>query len=408
MQNDHDISVSRRTVLKTGASGVVGGMLMTGTPATSEAAQPLPEVYEALGIKPIINAAGTITTLGGSIMPPEVIAAWNAASRSYLPLLELQDRIGERIAKLLGVEAALVTTGAAGAILVGTAAVLTYQDHNLVGHLPLPPKIGVEVIRQKSHRAGYENLVKACGVKLVEVETRKDLERAINERTAMMFSYNFREGTGKIKREEWVEVARRHNIPTLLDAAADTPPVERLWQYNKMGYDLVIFSGGKAIRGPQDAGLLLGRKDLIEAAKLNTAPHGGNIGRGMKVSKEDMVAMWAAIKRFVQLDHEAEWREWERRISVIADALKDVPSVTTKQIVPPIANHVPHALIVWDEQRLKVTRQQMKQQLAGGDPAIATARVHGTGSEGFLISVFLLQPGEDKIVAARLRRILTR
>ena len=106
------------------------------------------------------------------------------------------------------------------------------------------------MIRQKSHRAGYENLVKACGVKLVEVETRKDLERAINERTAMMFSYNFREGTGKIKREEWVEVARRHNIPTLLDAAADTPPVERLWQYNKMGYDLVIFSGGKAIRGP--------------------------------------------------------------------------------------------------------------------------------------------------------------
>jgi L-seryl-tRNA(Ser) seleniumtransferase len=339
-------------------------------------------------------------------MPPEVLAAWNAASQNYVPLLELQDKIGERIAKLLGVDAAMVTTGAAGGILVGTAAVLTRRDPQLVDQLPLPPKSGLEVIRQKSHHAAYDNLVKACGVTLIDVETRTELEQAINTRTAMMFSYNLYQDDGQITREEWVEVARKHNIPTLLDAAADAPPVDSLWKYNQMGYDLVTFSGGKAMRGPQDTGLLLGRRELIESAKRNTTPFSNNIGRGMKVSKENMVAMWATVERFVQLDHAAEWHEWERRINVIGDTLHEIPTVRIKQIVPPIANRVPHALLTWDEQQLGVTRQQMKQRLADGKPSIATVRVYGTGDDGFLISVFMLQPGEEKIVALRLKQIL--
>ena len=367
---------------------------------------PLPDVYQALGIEPIINAAGTITIYGGSIMPPEVLAAWNAAAQNYVPLLELQDKIGKRIAKLLGVEAAMVTTGAAGGILVGTAAVLTHNDPQLVDQLPFPSESGFEVIRQKSHHETYDNLVKACGVTLIDVETREDLEQAINPQTVMMFSYNLYQDEGRITREEWVEVARKHNIPTLLDAAADTPPVDALWKYNQMGYDLVAFSGGKAMRGPQDTGLLLGRHELIESAKRNTAPFSSNIGRGMKVSKENMVAMWATVERFVQLDHAAEWREWERRITVITEALQDIPTVTIEPIVPPISNRVPHTLIFWDEQQLGVTRQQMKQRLADGKPSIKTARVYGTGDEGFLISVFMLQPGEETIVALRLKQIL--
>ncbi len=366
------------------------------------------DVYRALGVRPIVNAAGSITTLGGSIMPPEVLAAWNAAARSFVPLIELQDRVGERIAKLLGVEAALVTNGAAGGILIGTAAALTFRDHSLVSRLPHSPEIGIGVIRQKSHRECYDNLVTACGVNLVDVETREDLERAINSRTAMMYSYNVHEDAGRIKRDEWVAVARKHNIPTLLDAAADVPPVEALWKYNRMGFDLVVFSGGKALRGPQSAGLLLGRKDLIEAAKLNTSPRCGNIGRGLKVSKEEMVAMCAAVERYLKLDHDAEWREWERRIAVIADAVKDIPTVSTKTIIPPIANHVPHLLILWDEAQLKITREQLKQRLADGDAPIVTGRVHGTGDEGFLISVFMLQPGEEQTVAQRIRQVLGR
>jgi L-seryl-tRNA(Ser) seleniumtransferase len=197
-------------------------------------------------------------------------------------------------------------------------------------------------------------------------------------------------------------------VPTLLDAAADTPPVEALSKYNKLGFDLVVFSGGKGIRGPQDAGLLLGRKHLIEAAKLNTSPRCPSIGRGLKVSKEDMVAMWAAVERYAHLDHAAEQRQWEARIATIEAAVRDLPTITTKRIVPPIANHLPHLLLLWNEQRLGIKPAEVKKQLADGDPPIITGRVHGTGEEGFLISVFMLQEGEDRIVAERVRAILQR
>jgi L-seryl-tRNA(Ser) seleniumtransferase len=245
-------------------------------------------------------------------------------------------------------------------------------------------------------------------VKLVDVETLDDLERAVSPRTAMMLAYNIHEKSGRIGHRDWIAAARRHRIPTLLDAAADTPPRERLWEYNKMGFDLVAFSGGKALRGPQNAGLLLGRKDLIDAAKLNTSPNCGTIGRGLKVSKEDMVAMWAAVERFLRIDLDAEDREWRRRIETIATAVRAIPTIKAETIVPPIANCVPHLLLHWDETRVKITPEQMKTRLAAGKPSIATARVHGTGETGFLLSVFMLQPGEDQIVADRVREILER
>jgi len=404
MSSNND-NVTRRTVLKAGAGGALATILTQDNSMATETITEQPDVYKSLGIRPIINAAGSITTLGGSLMPPEVLSAWTAAAQCFVNLTELQDRVGEKIAKRLGVEAALVTTGAAGGILVGTSAAVTLRDRRLIGRLPLPPKMDLQVIRQTSHRECYDHQVKACGVRLVDVDTRDDLDRAINKRTVMMFSYDVHEGESKIPQREWIEVARRHNIPTLMDAAADTPPLEVLWKYNRMGYDIVVFSGGKAIRGPQDAGLLLGRKDLIEAGKLNTAPRCGNIGRGMKISKEDMVAMWAAVERFADLDHEAEQHEWVKRIARIEKAMASIPTVETKRIVPPIANHVPHLLILWDEQRVRITPQQVKKQLADGEPSVATARVHGTGDQGFLISVFMLKPNEDAIVAARLQQV---
>src|SRR5207245_9300016 len=155
------------------------------------------------------------------------------------------------------------------------------------------------------------------------------------------FLLNLAEPDGRIKRQEWIDVARRHGVPVLLDAAADVPPAEHLSEYNRLGFDLVAFSGGKALRGPNDTGLLLGRKNLVEAARLNANPHCGTIGRMMKVSKEDMVALLAAVERYVRLDHDAEQREWERRLGVIENALLDVPTVQCERIVPPIANHVP-------------------------------------------------------------------
>ena len=404
MDND-PTKMTRRGVLQIGAgltlSGALGAEVGPAAPSSTQS------VYEALGVKHVINATGTVTNLGGSVMPPEVVAAWVDASKHFVNLLELQDKVGEKIAKLVGgVEAALVTTGAAGALLLGVAAVVTRGDRDRIKRLPDTTGMKNEVIVQKSHHTCYDNQLTDVGVKLIDVETPADVDRAVGERTALMFFMNYAEPDGRIKRAEWVELARRHKVPTLLDAAADTPPVERLSEYNKQGFDLVAFSGGKAIRGPNDTGLLLGAKDLIAAAKLNTNPHCGTIGRMMKVSKEDMVACLAAVERFVRVDHKAEEREWQRRIGVIEDALKDVQTLQAERIFPAIANHVPHLLLTWDERRMKLTPAQVTKELAAGDPPIIVGRVSGTGDKGLLISVFVLQDGEERIVAERLQAIL--
>jgi L-seryl-tRNA(Ser) seleniumtransferase len=289
---------------------------------------------------------------------------------------------------------------------LATAAAITRGDPEKVRRLPDTTGMMNEVITQKSHHACYDNQITACGAKLVDVETRADLDRAISDRTAMMLFYNLNDPDGQIHREEWVAVAHKHNVSTLLDAAADVPPVEALSKYNRMGFDMVAFSGGKALRGPNNTGLLLGRKDLIEAAKKNTNPVCGSIGRSMKVGKEDMIALLAAVERYVRTDHAAEWREWERRLGVVESTLRDIPTIRTERIVPPIANHVPHVLLFWDESVVKVTRDQVTKQLAAGDPSIALGRVHSTGDAGLLVSVFMLKPDEVAIVAGRLREVL--
>jgi L-seryl-tRNA(Ser) seleniumtransferase len=347
-----------------------------------------------------------MTTLGGSLMPDEVVAAWVDAARHFVDLFDLQNKVGARIARLIGVEAAMVTTGAAGAMLLGTAAAVTRGDAALIKRLPDTAGMKNEVIVQKTHHTCYDNQLTDVGVKLIDVETAADVERAITDRTALLFFLNLADPDGRIPRAEWIELARRRRVPALLDAAADVPPKGRLSEYTAMGFDMVAFSGGKALRGPNDTGLLLGRKDLIEAAKANTNPHCGVIGRMMKVSKEDMIALLAAVERYVRVDHEAEWREWERRLGVIEKALADIPSLRSERFVPPIANGVPHLLLTWDENRLQLTREELTKKLAAGAPPVLLGRVRGTGDKGVLISVFMLKEGEDQIVADRLRDIL--
>ncbi len=401
MSEERRHQISRRGALQAGGLAMCGALDACASAATTE--QPMrPNVYDALGAKRVINAAGTFTALGGSVMPPEVVAAWADAAKSFVDLVELQDKVGEKIAKLIGVEAAMVTTGAAGALLLGTAAAVTRGDRKAVARIPDTTGLPNEVILQKSHHSCYDNQLTDVGVKLIDVETAADVPKVVTERTALMFFMNYAEGEGKIKRREWVELARKHKVPTLLDAAADVPPVSRFAEYTKDGFDLLAFSGGKAIRGPNDTGLLLGRKELIAAAKLNANPHCGTIGRMMKVGKEDMVALVVAVERFVTMDHDAEWKEFERRIAVIEKAVKDIPTVETERIVPAIANHVPHVQIAWDEKRVKIGREK----LTDGDPPIRIGRVSGTGDKGILVSVLTLQEGEERIVAERLAAIL--
>src|SRR5436305_6446301 len=258
-----------------------------------------------------------------SLMPPEVIEAITYASRHYVMLDELHDRVGARIATLLRCEAAMVTSGAASALTLGTAGVLTGTDPRKVVDLPNLAGMKSEVIVQKAHRFGYEHAVRNGGVRLVEVETREEMERAIGPQTAMMLFYNNNNGEGRIRDEEFVEIGRKHGVPTLNDAAADVPPVENLWKYTKMGFDLVAFSGGKGLRGPQSAGLLLGRRDLIAAARLSNNPNSDSICRTNKVNKEELVGMLVALELFLNRDQAAVWKEWEARASRITQPLSE-------------------------------------------------------------------------------------
>jgi uncharacterized pyridoxal phosphate-dependent enzyme len=383
---------------------IVGGVVdATTMPAAAAAAPPAGRDYfRELGVRPFINAAGTYTAMTASLMPPEVMGAINYASRHYVMLDELHDKVGERIATLLHCEAAMVTSGAASALTLGTAAVLTGTDRQKIVDLPNLANMKSEVIVQKSHRFGYEHAVRNCGVRLVEVETREDVERAVNHQTAMMLFYNNNNPEGRIRDEEFVQLGKKHGIPTLNDAAADVPPVDNLWKYTKMGFDLVAFSGGKGLRGPQSAGLLLGRKDLIAAARLNGPPNGNTIGRGLKVNKEEMLGILAALERYLANDHIAERREFDARAEAIRVGVATLPGVKAEIFVPEVANHVPHVKISWDAAAKGLTPNDAVNALRAGDPSI------GARSEGdaLVIGVWMMQPGEDKIVARRLRQVL--
>ncbi len=342
--------------------------------------------------------------LTASLMPPEVIQAWVSAADKYVRLEELQDAVGRRIASLIGCEAAMVTAGAASALTVGTAACMTGTNPEFIRRLPDTTGMKNEVIIQKSHRYGYDHAVRACGIRFVEVETREELERAVGPRTAMMLFFNANDPVGKIKVDEFADLGKKFNIPTFNDAAADVPPAENLSKYIKMGYDLVTFSGGKGLRGPQSAGLLLGRKDLIEAAKLNTSPHSDTIARGHKVNKEEMLAMLVAVESYLKRDHEADWREWEKRVQIIADAVKPIRSVSTEVWIPQIANQVPHLKISWNPEVVKITVREVVRQLREGEPSIEV--VPGSRKE-LIVGVWMMQRGEAQIVARRIRQILS-
>src|SRR5205085_7812228 len=256
------------------------------------------------------------------------------------------------------------------------------------------------VIIQKSHRNPFDHQLRSTGIKLVEIETREQLHRAVSDRTAMMHFSNFANNTGQIKVDEWVKIAKQHNVPCMNDAAADTPPVSHLWDYTNMGYDLVTFSGGKAIRGPQCAGLLIGRSDLVAYALLNNSPHEDTLGRSQKVGKEEIVGMVKALELYLAEDHDALSREWQSRLDGISQQITKVPGVSTSFFTPDIANHVPHMQITWDAARIKLTAPDASKWLRGGKPSI----VIGAGEDrpGLAMNSFMLQPGEDKIIAEQL------
>jgi L-seryl-tRNA(Ser) seleniumtransferase len=241
------------------------------------------------------------------------------------------------------------------------------------------------------------------GTKINWVETREEMDRAITDRTAMLFFYNEMEPEGQIKRDEWIRVGKERGVPTFNDSASDTPPVERLSQYIREGFDLVAFSGGKALMGPQCSGLLMGREDLIEAAIPATSPY-ASIGRGMKVGKEEMIGLLAAVERYLKVDHEAEFKELDLRVSYMIKTLSKIPGLDAHRHLPPIANHVPHLSLTWTEGAFKFDAGEVVRQLMQGDPPIAISR---RGERLLHVSVWMMRPGEHQIVTRRLQDVFT-
>ena len=390
------------------------------SPATSSDAE---DYYAKLGVPTIINAAGTYTTLTAACMPPQVLAAVQKAALHPVRLHDLQQKAGEYIARRLNCEGAVVTSGAAGAISLATAACIQYANN--VSILDIPQALSgrkSQVIVQRAHRYEYDRAMYLCGARVTEVVTPEDYRRACGAGDAVMTNFfNAAEeedgiaGSAQIGPEEWLRVAHEYKIPCLLDAAADMPPISNLWKYTGMGFDLVTFSGGKGMRGPQNAGLLLGRKSLTDLAHENNNP-GDGIGRGMKVAKEQIVGMVAAVDWVLSHTEESMQGDYQNRVDLIAAAVKGIPSVRTETVVPKIANHVPHLLIRFDPEVIGVTTNQIVEALRTGNPSIElnpnTGQKPNQGipadANTLVVGVWMLQPGEDVIVGQRIRAVLTK
>src|SRR5579863_42143 len=404
---------SRNLLAAGGLASQTVSLKATPTPSVDEGE----DYYDKLGVTKIINAAGTYTMFTASIMPPSVQAAVARAAKHPVRLGELQKKAGEYLATKLKCEGALVSAGAASALTLGTAACMTVGNRKSPDLLPTDVStLKNEVIVQKAHRYGYDHAMKNCGVRIVEVETLEDYERAFTDRTVMTNFFNAAE-EGQIGREEWIRVAHKHGVPCFNDAAADVPPISNLWNYTQMGFDLVTFSGGKGIRGPQNAGLLLGRKDLIEAAAWNNSPFDETVGRGMKVAKEQIIGMVAAVDWFLSQTDEGMDTEFRRRANRIAAELKNIPTLTHEIHVPPVANHIPHLVLRYDQSRVKKSPREVAEILRTGSPAIelnpSTGRKSGTtglpsDENTIVVGVWMLEPGEDLIVGRRLREVLSK
>ena len=367
------------------------------------ATKPRRDFFQELKVRPFINAAEPFTALSGSPIPAEVAEAWQYAVGRTVRLEEVHDAVGKRIAGLIGCEAAMVTAGAASALTLGTAACVTGMDRDKVRRLPDTTGMKNEVIIQRSHRYGYDHAVRNCGIRYVEVETAEELERAVGPKTAMLHFFNTNEPVGRIKLPEFAQLGRRHGIPVLNDIAADVPPLSNFSRSLQLGCDLVTVSGGKGLRGPQSCGLLYGRADLVKAARLNGPPNSDAIGRGQKVNKEEILAMMVTLELYFQRDHDADWREWERRVNVVREALSSISGVTSEMFVPEIHYRCPHVRVRWDEAKLGLSVAGAIQKLREGEPSI---EVRPNKDDGLELGVWMLQPDEVGIVARRVTEVL--
>lgn len=391
-------------------------------------------IYQRMfGFKRIINASGTMTLLGGSLMPPEVIQAMSEAAEDWVKLDELLEKAGQIIADIAGVPACLITSGSAAAITLATAACITGKNREKMIKLPDTDGMKNEIIWQNGHYPAYASQFKAAGGKLVVVGrepilikvpevtrvrtlpafrilgcTRETVETAITERTcALAYTQaHFSVHEGLVSLKEYCEIAYEHELPVIVDAASELPPVSNLGWFYEQGADLTCFSGGKAMYGPNDTGFLLGDKNLIEAATMQANPRSG-IGRGFKVSKEQIVGLVVAVQRYANLDEKARLKEEMDRAEYIVNSFKDYPHVNAQIIYPDNTGlPVPRVWLTLNEKTLGITVDEVSTALREGEPSIYT-REHYSRTGMLLIDVQVMRHGEEKIVAEKLKEVLS-
>jgi len=399
------------------ASSVAAGQV---TSAAGPVTPIEPTIYKSIGVRPLINCRGTLTIIGGSIELPEVRAAKNAANQQHVHLDELMEAVGRRLAELTGAEWGMVSAGCAAAMSHATAACVAGGNPDL--HVRLPNLAGFakdEVIIPGHSRNVYDAAIRAVGVKVIEVETPEELQLAIGPKTAMIYIFaGPRNDTGPMYTEAISTIAKAHRIPVLVDAAAEILTIPNI--HLERGATLVAYSGGKYIRGPQSAGLLLGRKDLVQAAWVHSAPHHG-YARAMKVGREEMIGMLVAVENWVKRDHAAEWKQWVSRCDYIADRVSKIPGVTATVQGEPgagLSNRSPRVSIRWDSKQLGITGADVSDLLDKGEPRIALGGAGGGGGRGagqgqdqgdtgIAITSAMMAPGDEKIVAQRIVQVLS-
>jgi L-seryl-tRNA(Ser) seleniumtransferase len=369
-----------------------------------------PDVYQSIGVRPLINARGTFTIISGSLMLPEVRAAMDAAAKHYVHLDELAEAVGARLASLTGAEWGLVASGCAAALTHATAACVAGGNPDL--HIRIPNLAGFpkdEVIIPAHSRNVYEAAVRACGVRVLEVSTAAELEAAFGPRTAMVYILaGPRADESPLSLKAIAPLARARGVPILVDAAAEILTVPNVHLQN--GATLVGYSGGKCLRGPQSAGLLLGQQTLVRAAWVHSAPHHG-FARSMKVGKEEAIGMLMAVEMWLKRDHDAEWKRWHAALEHIAERLSAIDGVTTSMIQPAgLSNRTPSLRVWWQRQRFGVSGDELARTLLDTDPRIALFPASGAGDPsltGVSITPYMLSPGEEEIVADRLHVLLS-
>jgi uncharacterized pyridoxal phosphate-dependent enzyme len=368
------------------------------------------DVFDRLGVHKLINAEGTVTALGGCRMDPEVTSAMAEAARHFVDLRELLVKSGEHVAQLIGAEAALITAGAAAGLALSTAACIAAADPSYVQRLPETQGLPNRVAVHRCHRNGYDQAVRQSGAELVEFGWIKEthpwqLEAAIDESTAAVVYFLEFSERGSLSLETVVGIAHSRGVPVIVDAAAELPPLSNLRRFTDVGADLVVFSGGKEIKGPQTSGLVVGRKDLIGMCAAHASPN-YSIGRSMKTGKEEIVGFVVALERYLAHDEAVNEAKWEAQVAYFIEQIGLLPGVTVRRVFPVGPGRrpgtIPRAYVDWDADAMRVTIQAIADFLYHGNPPIAV----GTADDALVLNPQTLDPGEEEIVADRLCQLL--